>query len=445
MHAQDAGGGAAMASSGAAAKRVGALTGFLLALLAVAGSVGLWRLDAESFREDAQALLQLRRLDAFLAASPDSAAPWALRAAATRWLEAERPETAAAHRAARTALTDALLRGLPGAQPLACGFFAGTVVEGKPAALDAAPAVDFAFMAIETPWLASAPGPLDERSTVARLLARLADLQAPADLRVAVGLDLPPPGPDPCAPGAPQPQSGSSDELREAMLVGDAVVVRFETGSDAPPQAQMQLTPREIVVAVPAMVETMRGPSAAALLSASGEGTLMTDLASLWSRPEAMARVARDYGFLPVDYAVSTAGASLVQGYAGAQVLGVRVTPRRLALAVAAAALALTWLLAMEARAALRRGARLREDEPEGLRAQLSGAPAGRLLLWAAVPAASILLAAPPDWAWIALSGLAAAQGLAATLWAGAADRRIGALAPPAGGVASSESRRDAP
>lgn len=435
--------GAGMASGGTATKRVGALTGYLLALLVVAGSVGLWRLDAESFREDAQALLQLRRFDAFLAGPDGGPSPAALRAAATRWLEAERPETAAAHRAARTALVEALTRGLPGAPPLSCDAFAVSVVEGKPASLTAEPDLPFALMAVETPWLSAPPPPLDERSTVSRLLARLADLHAPVDLRLAVALDLPPPGPDPCAPGVAQPQAPGA--LREALLVGDSVVVRFEVRPDTPPQTQIQLTPQEIVVGVPATVETVPGPSAAALLAAAGEGALMADLAGLWARPEAMARVARDYGFLPVDYAVSTAGAALVEGYAGAQVLGLRITPRRLALAVAAAALALTALIAWEARAALRRGTTLRDDEPEGLRALLTGAPAGRLLLWAAAPAASILLAAPPGFGWAALAALCAALGIAATLWAGACDRRTGALAPPPGRVASRPGRRDAP
>lgn len=114
----------------AAQKRVTALTGYLVAVLAVAASLGLYRLDAESYREDAQALLRL-----------------------SNWL----------------ATVDADSLDLP-------------------ARAAGREAVTFDLMAVGSPFLASAGAPgLADKDTVARLLEQLDALYAPTTLNVARG------------------------------------------------------------------------------------------------------------------------------------------------------------------------------------------------------------------------------------------------------------------
>ena len=80
-----------MAEAIAASKRVAALTGYMLAVLVVAGPAGLYRLDAESFREDAQALLALQRLDRYLASHDPTTDQMPMRWAAARPLSAAIP------------------------------------------------------------------------------------------------------------------------------------------------------------------------------------------------------------------------------------------------------------------------------------------------------------------------------------------------------------------
>lgn len=117
----------------AAQKRVTALTGYLVAVLAVAASLGLYRLDAESYREDAQALLRLQRLSNWLA----------------------------------TVDADSL---------------------DLPARAAGREAVTFDLMAVGSPFLASAGTPgLADKDTVARLLEQLDALYAPTTLNVARG------------------------------------------------------------------------------------------------------------------------------------------------------------------------------------------------------------------------------------------------------------------
>lgn len=421
-----------MADAGPGSKRIAVLTGYILALLVAAGSIGLYRLDAESYREDAQALLQLQRLDRHLAGRDPEAERLPLRQAADRMLSREHPALHAEMIAARVTLTRHLVLGLHGEAPVTCADFGERVFEGKVANINRPAEVPFSLLAIETPWLAQAPDHgIAERGTVAQLLDRLADAQKPVRLRIARGLDLLPVATDPCASFDDGRQLSTQQTVagvifQGAEMDGDMLVARFEGMDPAGQHVQRALIPERRWVSIAADVVEVEGPPAARLLVAMGEPRLSADLDLLWSRPDALARLRADYGFLPIDYAVSTAGAALVQGYAGATVLGLRVTPRRLSLVVAAVALGLAAAIALEARAAARAGRPLREPAPEGPRAALLASHVGRALLWSVTPAAAILLASPLKLTWLIAAALAAAIGAAAVALAARADHRGG-------------------
>jgi hypothetical protein len=169
-------------------------------------------------------------------------------------------------------------------------------------------------------------------------------------------------------------------------------------------------------VELPVELGTAQLGSSADLLGVEHQA-LVRDLRPLWEQPETKRRLARDYGFLPVDYAVSTAGATLVQGYAGATILGVKLAPRRVALIVSVVALGLAGLIARECRTAARAGVALRDPDPDGPMAQLINSPVGRAIAWMVGPAGAILLASPLTVLWLGLAGAAACLGGVALYW----------------------------
>jgi len=409
----------------AAQKRVTALTGYLVAVLAVAASLGLYRLDAESYREDAQALLRLQRLSNWLATVDADSLDLPVRAAGREALRTDRPELHAQLVAARETITSALIRGLPDAPPVSCAAFREQVFEGKAPSRRARAEVPFDLMAVASPFLASSGTVgLADKDTVTRLLEQLDALYAPTTLHVARGLELPSARGDPCADWDGSPAPPDAPELLSVTLsvAPPAARVRF-SGPPLAPYMQQALTQGETEVMVPADVVAVEGPNTARLLAATAPAGLIADLDGLAGRPATVARVRNEFGFLPINYAVTTAGAALVQGFTGATVMGLRLTQRRVALVIAAVVLALSAALAAEARRARRAGASLAADEPGGMLALASGSTAGRLALWTAAPAASIAAVAPSTPPWLAAAGLAAALGALATTWAAGADR----------------------
>jgi hypothetical protein len=283
----------------------------------------------------------------------------------------------------------------------------------------------YVLSAVDSPFLAAAGAAgLADKDTVARLLEQLDALYAPTTLRVARGLELPPAQGDPCADWDGSPAPPDASELLSVTLSADppAARVRF-SGQRLAPHVQQALIPGETEVMVPADVVAVEGPNTARLLDATAPAGLIADLDGLAERPATVARVRDEFGFLPINYAVSTAGAALVQGFTGATVMGLRLTQRRVALVIAAVVLALAAALAAEAWRARRTAASLATDEPGGLLALASGSTAGRLALWTAAPAASIAAVAPSTLPWLAAAGVAAALGALATVWAAGADR----------------------
>jgi hypothetical protein len=409
--------------SGGYGKRIAALTGYIIALVIAAGSLGLYRIDADDYRDEAQALLRLKRFNEFLEANPPESLRIPLHRAAREELGRRDKPLDAARLAAQQTLVNHLIVGLEGRSPTGCAFFGREVVEGKIASVDQAPTVEFSFVVVRSPFLDPPPAAteLAERGTVDYLLTRLDEFFSPVDVDTVRSIPL---GelPDPCENERMETQQVTLDPsswqppFRSALLTGDRVVVEFAGTPPFQQQQQQQLAERIDIVEVPVAIGTAQLTSSAELLGVEHQA-LARDLTPLWERPATKLRLTRDYGFLPIDYAVSTAGATLVQGYTGATILGVKLAPRRVALIVSVVALGLVSLIARECQSAAREGVSLRDPDPDGPRAQLLNSLAGRTFAWVLGPAAAIAFASPPTLTWIAAAVAAVLVGAAAVLW----------------------------
>lgn len=404
-------------------KRIAALTGYLIALLIAAASIGLYRVDAEDYREEAQALLRLKRFNEFLEANPPESLRIPLHQAARAELGRRDPDLDRARLDAQQRLVNHLILGLGDHPPTGCEFFEAQVVEGKFPSLGHTPTIEFSFVTIRSPFLDPPPRAteLAERGTVSYLLTRLDEFFLPVEIDAVRQIDLAA-VPDPCANRAPEPQAILDPAtwrppFRRALLEAGKVSVEFAGTFPFQPQAQMQLAETVELVDFPVEIGAAELTSTAELFGAEHKA-LVRDLGPLWEQTQTRERLDRDYGFLPIDYAVSTAGASLVQGYAGATIIGVKLAPRRVALIVTVVGLLLVCLIARECQDAHRKGTLLQEPEPDGPRAQIMNSSVGRVAVWVLTPPAAILLASPFTPPWLGAAALATTIGCAAVYWA---------------------------